>query len=116
MCQGGQLYAKSTHIGHVDPECLPPEAPECVEENLRPLNTKTLKSAEECMSFCLGQTVFEDSLTDYHFNWLPDKQCTCIRTVNKFISLSKIRSQFILTFPRLAFCENFQDLPITYLR
>ena len=86
MCQGGQLYAKSTHIGHVDPECLPPEAPECVEENLRPLNTKTLKSAEECMSFCLGQTTTVDIINQYDtfvFNWMPNGnvQCRCLRKV-----------------------------------
>ena len=79
---GGRTYAKTIQ-DQVVYGCTPPEAPDCTEEIALPLTKKTLESVEECISFCLGQTVHENGLEDFYFNWLPDMQCTCLRTVYK---------------------------------
>ena len=93
-CFGGRVYA-ITIEQKVVYGCTPPEAPDCTEKIALPFTKKTLESVEECISFCLGQTVHENELEEFYFNWLPDMQC--LRTVYKLIFL-KTRSMMVPRF------------------
>ena len=57
-----------------------------------------MKSVDECISFCLGQTVLESDEKEIGFNWMPreDFQCKCLMKVFKFIKIFNV--SYVLEF------------------